>query len=275
MSAVLVTLPIFDAPPFYSAHWLSPDLRAHAPRMVVCFVFSSVAHISPDQAAALGLESVLLRKSPVVTTTSGAFEGRSLVLSGDGQELMRTGQVPTSLTIILRWCAEVLLVWIDVPLQDPATQLSLVGLHHVWTGIVTITDSAEPPTTVGPAICHSRTAPARRPAPPADRRTLGPGGDPGGQPARPTRGPVDSRGLSTGPQSWCRRRQVEPSVRPPMTPSVVSIRLMPKNLVRRSRTCVCQPAFRGNPISTHHRLCSGQLHAVDHPLSLPGWMVAS
>jgi hypothetical protein len=39
---------------------------------------------------------------------------------------------------LLQGCPEVLLVWVDVPLNDPRKELSTVGLEHVWTGLAEV-----------------------------------------------------------------------------------------------------------------------------------------
>jgi hypothetical protein len=124
------------------------------------------------------------------------LDGGHLVLYSRGRQFLKTGPLPTALATVLQWRAEVLLVWVDIPLRDPQTQLARVGLHHVWTGIAPV-DGGDPgigalqrpgvadgwmsiarpaheeqtaPSTVETSLAAfarpptSRSAPARRPA---------------------------------------------------------------------------------------------------------------
>jgi hypothetical protein len=57
-------------------------------------------------------------------------------------EVLRTDPLPTSLINVLHWCQEVLLLWVDTPLQNPSADLSSVGLTHIWTGLAPIRQEA-------------------------------------------------------------------------------------------------------------------------------------
>jgi hypothetical protein len=134
----------FDSPPYFSAHWLGCDPRDGQPRLVQCFGPAVHDDDAAGQAAMLGLESVMLGNPPPLSSVCGEYNDQRLVLYGLGHEvLLRSDPLPVSLATVLQWRAEVLLVWVDRPLKDPRTELALVGLHHVWTGIALV-QSADP-----------------------------------------------------------------------------------------------------------------------------------
>ncbi|HSK34303.1 MAG TPA: hypothetical protein VK903_12520 [Propionicimonas sp.] len=110
--------------------------------MVQCFGPSAPDDYAAVQAALLGLESALLGKpAPVTALHAGVIDER-LVLYSQDQEFLRTDRLPESFLTALRRRPEVLLVWVDVPLQDPRTELPTVGIQHVWTGIAAVRDGA-------------------------------------------------------------------------------------------------------------------------------------
>jgi hypothetical protein len=127
--------------------------------MVVCFGLSVLDDLASLQGAPFGLESVLLGSPPPVATVTGEFDGRHLGLFCFGEELLRTDPLQPSLVAVLQRRAEVLLVWVDVPLRSPSTQLSQVGLEHVFTGIAPVTDGDL--TTTGHHAPNLRRLPRR------------------------------------------------------------------------------------------------------------------
>jgi hypothetical protein len=102
--------------------------------MVECFGPSAPDDYAAVQAAVLGLESALLGKSPPATLLYAEVVNGCLVLYSHDHELLRTEPLQESILAALHRRPEVLLVWVDVPLQDPPTELPTVGIEHVWTG---------------------------------------------------------------------------------------------------------------------------------------------
>ncbi|HEY3409339.1 MAG TPA: hypothetical protein VGK53_14300 [Propionicimonas sp.] len=106
--------------------------------MVECFGPSAPDDYAAVQAAVLGLESALLGNPPPTTSLYGeVIDGRFVLYSHD-HELLRTDTLQESDLAALRWRPEVLLVWVDVPLDDPPTELPTVGIQHVWTGLASV-----------------------------------------------------------------------------------------------------------------------------------------
>jgi hypothetical protein len=138
MSSLRVPEFLFDSPSFFSANWLGRHPYDSQPRLVQCFGPSLPDDFAALQAAVLGLESALQENPPPQTSVVGALEDACLVLSSGGHELLRTDPLPRPLATLLRWRPEVLLVWVDVPLQNPHIELSTVGMQHVWTGLATV-----------------------------------------------------------------------------------------------------------------------------------------
>lgn len=143
MSIVQLPPVIFESPPFFSSHWLGRHPHDRLPRVVECFGPSIRDDHAAAHGAVLGLKWAMSGKSPTLSRVSAEFDGQRLVLYSKGRELMRTDLLPLALATVLQWRAEVLLVWVDVPLQDPRTEISQVGLQHVWTGIAPV-DGGEP-----------------------------------------------------------------------------------------------------------------------------------
>lgn len=176
MLTVQLSPAVFESPPLFSAHWLGRDPRDRLPRVVQCLGPSVHDDHAAAQATVLGLKSITCAKSPTLSRVSAEFDGSDLVLYARGRQFLRTGPLPIAVATVLQWRAEVLVVWVDIPLQDPRNQISMVGLHHVWTGIAPV-DGGDPvvhgalleglgetpPHTVG-ATTTRRSAPARRPA---------------------------------------------------------------------------------------------------------------
>lgn len=129
---------LFHSPPFFSASWIGRHPDDKQPRMVVCFGPTQPDDFAALQAAVLGLESALNRCPPPRTAVSGEVDDNRLVLSSHGHELLRTDSLVDSLVWLLRGCPEILLVWVDVPLNDPRQDLSTVGMEHVWTGLAEV-----------------------------------------------------------------------------------------------------------------------------------------
>ena len=125
---------VFDSPPFFTAEWLGCHPRDHRPRMVECFGPSTQDDYAAVQAAVLGLESALLGRSPPATSLYAEVINQRLLLFANGQELLWTEPLSESILATLRWRPEVLLVWVDIPMADPRTELPTVGMQHVWTG---------------------------------------------------------------------------------------------------------------------------------------------
>jgi hypothetical protein len=132
---------LFHSPPFFSASWIGSHPHDKRPRMVVCFGPTLPDDFAALQAAVLGLGSVLEKDVPPLTAVSGQVDDHCLVLSAHGHELLRTDPLPAPLLGLLQRCPEVLLVWVDVPLQDPRADLWEVGMEHVWTGLAQVHDS--------------------------------------------------------------------------------------------------------------------------------------
>ena len=129
---------VFDSPPFFTAHWLGRHPHDQKPRMVECFGPSAPDDYAAVQAAVLGLESAILGNPPPTTSLYGEVIDERLVLYSHDHELLRSDTLQESALAALRWRPEVLLVWVDVPLQDPPTELPTVGIEHVWTGLAPV-----------------------------------------------------------------------------------------------------------------------------------------
>lgn len=134
---------VYDSPPFFTASWLGRHPLDHEPRVVECFGPSAPDDYAAVQAAVLGLESALLGNAPPSTSLSGELVGGRLVLYSRDHELLRTDPLPPSILETLRRRPEVLLVWVDVPLDDPRTELPKVGIQHVWTGVAPVCGGLE------------------------------------------------------------------------------------------------------------------------------------
>jgi len=132
---------VFHSPPFFSANWIGRHPYDNRPRMVVCFGPTLPDDFAALQAAVLGLESVLHKTLPPLTSVRGELEDRCLVLCSHGHELVRTDPLPDPLVTLLQQLPEVLLVWVDVPLQNPRAELCAVGMEHVWTGLAQVQDN--------------------------------------------------------------------------------------------------------------------------------------
>jgi len=131
---------LFHSPPFFSASWVGRHPHDNRPRMVVCFGPTVPDDFAALQAAVLGLDSVLQKDVPPLTEVRGEVEDRCLVLRSHGHELVRTDRLPDPVVALLQRSPEVLMVWVDVPLQDPRAELCAVGMEHVWTGLAGVQD---------------------------------------------------------------------------------------------------------------------------------------
>lgn len=129
---------MFDSPPFFTAEWLGRHPCDHEPRMVECFGPSSPDDYASVQAAVLGLESALLGNAPPATSLYAEVSNQRVVLFANGVELLWTEPLTEQILATLRQRPEILLVWVDVPLADPRTELPTVGIEHVWTGIAPV-----------------------------------------------------------------------------------------------------------------------------------------
>jgi hypothetical protein len=143
MSRVKSQPAVFDSPPLFSTHWLGRHPHDRLPRVVECLGPSVRDDHAPSHATVLGLKPAIIGKPPALSRVSAEFDGERLVLTSRGREFMRTDLLPLALATVIQWRAEVLLVWVDVPLQDPRTEISRVGLQHVWTGIAPV-DGGDP-----------------------------------------------------------------------------------------------------------------------------------
>jgi hypothetical protein len=132
---------VFHSPPFFSANWVGRHPHDNRPRMVVCFGPTLPDDFAALQAAVLGLESVLQKCQPPETHVRAELEGDRLVLCSQDHELLRTDPLSEPLVNLLRRRPEVLLVWVDVPMEDPQAELPAVGMEHVWTGLASVGDS--------------------------------------------------------------------------------------------------------------------------------------
>ena len=138
MSSALSPPFVFDSPPFFTSNWLGRHPRDHEPRMVECFGPSAPDDYAAVQAAVLGLESALLGNPPPTTSLYAEVTDQHLVLYSQDQELLHTERLSEAVLATLRRRPEVLLVWVDVPLLDPPTELPTVGIQHVWTGVAPV-----------------------------------------------------------------------------------------------------------------------------------------
>ncbi len=129
---------IFDSPPLFSSHWLGRHPHDLLPRVIECLGPSLRDDHAAEHAAVLGLKSAISGRPETLSRVSAEFDSGRLVLFSKGRELARTGLLPSALSTVIQWRAEVLLVWVDVPLKDPRTDISRVGLQHVWTGIAPV-----------------------------------------------------------------------------------------------------------------------------------------
>ncbi len=134
----------FISPPFFSASWVGRDPLTHRLRLVECFGPSQPDDFAALQAAVLGLESLAQQGGPTrMSKVWAELDHDCLVLHVRSYdkldcEVLRTDPLPTSLINVLHWCPEVLLLWVDTPLQDPPADLASVGLTHIWTGVAPI-----------------------------------------------------------------------------------------------------------------------------------------
>lgn len=142
---------IFRSPPLFSAHWLGRHPLDGRPRVIECVGPSTRDANSAVHASVLGLKPASGGRPPSLSRVSAEFDGQGLVLFSRGQAFLRTGPLPAALAAALRWRAELLLAWVDIPLLNPRAQISMVGVHHVWTGIVPVdgTDQVRPAAEQG------------------------------------------------------------------------------------------------------------------------------
>ncbi|MGV8910833.1 MAG: hypothetical protein ACOH1Y_17805 [Propionicimonas sp.] len=96
-----------------------------------------------------------------MTSLAGVLEGQCLVLYAHGHEVLRSDPLPLSLATVLQWRAEVLLVWVDLPLRDARTELSLIGLQHVWTGIARLDGDGSGGLEPSPEVSATTIVPPR------------------------------------------------------------------------------------------------------------------
>lgn len=129
---------VFRSPPFFSASWVGRHPYDHLPRLVVCFGPALPDDFAAVQAGVLGLGSVLEDGPPPHTSAHAEIDGGCLVVCSSDHELVRTQPLSDGLVNLLERRPEVLLMWVDVPLQNPREQLSTVGMEHVWTGLATV-----------------------------------------------------------------------------------------------------------------------------------------
>ncbi len=138
----------FISPPFFSASWMGRDPLTRQVRLVHCFGPSQPDDFAALHAAVLGLESLTQQRGPTpMSKVWGEVDNGCLVLhvhSYDNHDCVvtRTSPLPTSLVNVLHWRPEVLLLWVDTPLKDPPTDLSRVGMAHIWTGLAPIHQQA-------------------------------------------------------------------------------------------------------------------------------------
>jgi hypothetical protein len=138
----------FISPPFFSASWVGRDPHTNQLRLVHCFGPSQPDDFAPLHATVLGLEPLTHQGGRTrMSKVWAELDHDCLVLHVDSYdrqdcEVLRTEPLPTSLINVLHWCPEVLLFWVDTPLQNPQADLSHVGLEHVWTGIAPLLPAA-------------------------------------------------------------------------------------------------------------------------------------
>ncbi|HEY3339013.1 MAG TPA: hypothetical protein VGK18_10960 [Propionicimonas sp.] len=134
---------IFESPPLFFAHWLGRHPSDDLPQVIVCLGPSVRDSNAAGHASVLGLKQAMPGKPSTLSRVYAELDGQRLVLYSRGREFLRTGILTITLATVLQWRAEVLLAWVDVPLKDPRTQIPLVGVQHVWTGIAPV-DGCDP-----------------------------------------------------------------------------------------------------------------------------------
>ncbi len=138
----------FISPPFFSASWIGRDPLTNQLRLVHCFGPSQPDDFAAMHATVLGLESLAHQGSrPRMSKVWSELDHECLVLHVDSYdrqdcEVLRTEPLPMAMVNVLRWRPEVLLLWVDTPLQNPPAGLSGVGLDHIWTGIAPLLPAA-------------------------------------------------------------------------------------------------------------------------------------
>ncbi len=129
---------VFHSPPFFSANWVGRHPFDNLPRLVVCFGPTLPDGFAALQAGVLGLESLLEKSPPPLTSVHATIDEGCLVVSSGDHELVRIDALSEWLVQLLHRRPEVLLVWVDVPLGNPREELSTVGMEHVWTGLAAV-----------------------------------------------------------------------------------------------------------------------------------------
>lgn len=157
MSVLRLPPVLVQSPPLFSYHWLGRHPQDHLPRVVHCFGPAARDDNAAAYATTLGLKAAMSRKSPTLSKVYAELDGQRLVLYSRGRELMRTDSLSPRLATVLRSRAEMLLIWVDLPLRDPRTELSRVGFQHVWTGIAPV-DARDPVEEAQARQLHSAKA---------------------------------------------------------------------------------------------------------------------
>ena len=134
---------IFESPPLFYTHWLGRHPLDDLPQVIVCLGPSIRDDNAARHASVLGLKPALPGKPSALSRVYAELEAQRLVLFLRGRKFLRTGILTITLATVLQWRAEVLLVWVDVPLKDPRTQIPQLGKRHVWTGIAPV-DGCDP-----------------------------------------------------------------------------------------------------------------------------------
>lgn len=124
--------------PYVSENWIAAGRHDQPPRLVHCFGPAQADDFASVQAVMLGLGPVLHGGVPILSETWAELVDDRLVLFSRGQELMGAELLSDCAVATLRRRPEVLLVWVDVPMRDPRTELTSVGMQHVWVGVAKV-----------------------------------------------------------------------------------------------------------------------------------------
>ncbi len=134
---------IFESPPLFVAHWLGRHPKDDLPQVIVCLGPSSRDKKAAGHASVLGLRQAIPGKPSTLSRVYAELDDQSLVLYSRGREFLRTGTLTITIRTVIQWRAEVLLAWVDVPLKNARSQIRLLGVQHVWTGIAPV-DGCDP-----------------------------------------------------------------------------------------------------------------------------------
>ena len=147
MNTMKLSPKIFESPPLLCTHWLGRHPHDDLPQVIVCLGPSLRDENAARLASVLGLKQAMPGKPSTLSRVYAELDAQSLVLYSRGRKIMRTGILTITMATVLQWRAELMLVWVDVPLKDPRAQIPHLEKRHVWTGIAPV-DGCEPSVLV-------------------------------------------------------------------------------------------------------------------------------